>query len=313
MSVRDNRTVLKLDSLQTFVAAAEAGSISEAARRLQISKSVASERLADLERNIGGTLIRRSTRKLTLTEDGVAFLERAKRILREVSEASAEISERDGALVGPLRISVPVGFGILHLSAALNSFIKRNPRIELSLDLNDRFVGATDGFDAIIRHGPLPNKTWVTKRIAPSRRILVASPDYLRANGTPATVAELGQHRGIIYAPRGASDWRFRQAGRWTVVRPRAVMRVNNGIMMRDAAVAGLGIALLASFYFQAPPTFGKLSIVDVGAEAEAATVFIGYPADRRISKKVLALIAHLREVFGTPPYWERLGSANQP
>jgi DNA-binding transcriptional LysR family regulator len=298
--------VLKLDSLQTFVAAAEGGSISEAARRLQISKSVASERLAELERNVGTTLMRRSTRKLTLTEDGAALLARAKRILREVSEASAELSERGSALVGPLRISVPVGFGILHLAPALNSFLKRNPRIELSLDLNDRFVGATDGFDVIIRHGPSPHKAWLTKRIAPSSRVLVASPDYLRASGVPKNIAELEQHRGIIYSNRGASDWRFRQGGRWSVVRPRAIMRVNNGIMMRDAALEGLGIALLATFYFHELVTAGKLSVVDVGAEAEPATIFIGYPADRRVSTKVHALIAHLRAAFGTPPYWER-------
>jgi DNA-binding transcriptional LysR family regulator len=301
--------MLKLDSLQAFVAAAEGGSISEAARRLQISKSVASERVAELERNVGTTLLRRSTRKLTLTEDGTALLERARRILREVAEANAEISERRGALVGPLRVSVPVGFGILHLAPALNSFLKRNPRIELSLDLNDRFVGAADGFDAIIRHGPLPNKGWLTKRIAPSRRVLVASPDYLRMNGIPTTVAELQQHRGIIYSHRGASDWRFRQAGRWAVVRPRTIMRVNNGIMMRDAAVEGLGFALLATFYFYELLTSGKLCVVDVGAEAEPATIFIGYPTDRRVSAKVLALIAHLRTVFGAPPYWERWAS----
>ena len=298
--------MLKLDSLLAFVTTSEVGSISEAARRLQISKSVASARLADLERKVGATLVRRSTRKLTLTEDGIAFLERAKRILREVSEASAEVSERRGALVGPLRISVPASFGILHLSPALNSFLRRNPRIELSLDLNDRFVGATDGFDAIIRHGPLPNKGWLTRQIAPSRRALVASPDYLRTNGTPRTIADLERHRGIIYSHRGASDWRFRQSGRWSVVRPRTIMRVNNGIIMRDAALEGMGIALLATFLFHDLLVSGKLCIVDVGAKAEPATIFIGYPTDRRTSAKVLALIEHLGATFGSPPYWER-------
>ena len=298
--------MLKLDSLLTFVTTAEVGSLSGAARRLQISKSVASERLAELERNVGAALVHRSTRKLTLTEDGIAFLERAKRILREVVEASAEVSERRGALVGPLRISVPVSFGILHLSPALNSFLQRNPRIELSVELNDRFVGATDGFDAIIRHGPLPSKGWLAKRIAPSTRALVASPDYLKANGMPKSLSDLERHRGIIYSKRGSSDWRFRHSGRWSVVHPRTLMRVNNGIVMRDAALEGLGIALLARFIFHDLLISGKLCVVDVGAEAEAATIFIGYPTDRRVSAKVLALMAHLRTTFGTPPYWER-------
>src|SRR5271156_4787558 len=132
--------MLKLESIVAFVTVAEAGSISEAARRLQISKSVASERLAELERSLGATLVHRTTRKLSLTEDGTAFLERAKRILREVADATAEVSERRGELAGPLRISAPVSFGILHLAPALNSFLSQNPRIELSVDLDDRFV-----------------------------------------------------------------------------------------------------------------------------------------------------------------------------
>jgi len=298
--------MLTLDSLVAFVTTAAAGSISEAARRLQLSKSVASERLAELERSVGTTLLHRSTRKLTLTEDGIAFLERAKRILREVSEATLEVSERRGELVGPLRISVPVSFGILHLAPALNSFLKQNPRIELSLDLDDRFVGAADGFDAIIRHGPIPNNGLVVKRFALSKRMLVASSEYLTENGTPETIDDLGRHRGIMYALRGASDWRFRRSGRWSVVRPATIMRVNNGIIMRDAAVEGLGIALLSTFLVQDLATSKQLQVVDIGAEAEPATIFIAYPSGRRVSAKVLVLIAHLRATFGTPPYWER-------
>jgi len=199
-----------------------------------------------------------------------------------------------------------VSFGILHLAPALNSFLTQNPRIELSVDLDDRFVGAADGFDAIIRHGPLLDDGWIARRFAPGRRILVASPDYLKTNGTPRSVGDLGQHRGIIYSNRGASDWRFRQAGRWSVVRPRTIMRVNNGIMMRAAALAGLGVALLTTFIAYEFVQSGKLRLLDIGAEAESATIFIAYPNDRRVSAKVLALIAHLRAAFGTPPYWER-------
>jgi DNA-binding transcriptional LysR family regulator len=298
--------MLKLHSLLTFVATAETGSISEAARRLQISKSVASDRLAELERNVGATLIRRSTRKLVLTEAGITFVERAKRILREVADATAEISERRGELVGPLRISAPVSFGILHLGAALHAFQKQNPRIELSIDLNDRFVGAVDGFDAIIRHGPMPDNRWITKRIAPSRRMLVASPDYLKVNGPPRTVGDLEKHRGIIYSNRGVADWRFRQSGRWSLVRPAAALLINNGILMRDAAIGGLGIALLTTFIIHDAVRSGMLRVLNVDADAESATIFIAYPKEGRVSAKMLALTAHLREAFGTPPYWEQ-------
>jgi DNA-binding transcriptional LysR family regulator len=201
----------------------------------------------------------------------------------------------------------------LHLAPALNSFLKQNPRVELSLDLDDRFVGATDGFDAIIRHGPLPNNGWIAKRFAPSRRMLVASPDYLKKNGTPTTIADLERHRGIIYSNRGASDWRFRQSGRWTVVRPNTIIHVNNGIIMRAAALDGMGIALLSTFLFHDLCSSRELRIVDVGAEAEPAAIFIAYPNDRRVSAKVLALIAHLRATFGSPPYWDQYRSHRTP
>jgi len=297
--------MLKLESALVFVAVAEAGSISEAARRLQISKSVASDRLAELERGLGATLVHRTTRRLTLTEDGVAFHERAKRILREVNDAAAEISERRGDLAGPLRVSAPVSFGSLHLGPALYSFLRQNPRIELSLDLDDRFVGA-DGFDAVVRHGPTPAGSLVVKRLASSKRMLVASPAYLKKHGAPRSLAELERHRGIIFANRGAADWRFRQSGRWSSVRPASVMHVNNGIVMRDAAVEGLGIALLATFLVHDALAAKTLRVVDVGAEVEHATVFVAYPKDRRVSAKVLAMIAHLRAAFGSPPYWDR-------
>ncbi len=300
--------MLKLETALAFVAIAEAGSITGGARRLQISKSVASERLAELERSLGATLMHRTTRWLTLTEDGIAFYDRAKRILREVSDATSEISERRGELAGPLRLSAPVSFGIRHLGLAICSFLKQNPRIELTLDLDDRFVNVADGYDAIVRHGPVPDNGLIVKRLAPSKRMLVASPAYLKKNGAPKSIADLEGHSGIIYSLRGASDWRFKHAGRWKAAHPAKIFRVNNGIVMRDAAIEGFGIALLASFMVHDALASKKLRALDVGAEAEHATIFIAFPKDRNVSAKVAALVAHLRAAFGTPPYWDRVG-----
>jgi DNA-binding transcriptional LysR family regulator len=146
--------MMKLDGIAAFVATAEAGSISAAARRLGNAKSVVSERLAELERSLGTRLIQRTTRKLSLTEDGHTFLARAQRILFEASEAAAEMAERRGTLVGPLRISAPVGFGVLHLGPAIYRFLAAHPGIDLALELDDGFVdAAADGFDAVLRHG----------------------------------------------------------------------------------------------------------------------------------------------------------------
>lgn len=298
--------MMKLDAVLAFVAIAEAGSISAAGRRLELSKSVISQRLTDLEGTLGAKLLHRTSRRMTLTQDGERFLERARRILREAEDAAAELGDRRDELVGPLRIATPVSFGLLHLGAAINGFLARHPRIELTLDLDDRLVNVVaDGYDAIIRHGPVVDAQVIVRRLALSRRCLVAAPAYLRKHGAPTTVAELQRHRGILYSYR-AADWRFRSARRDVLVRPdAAVMRVNNGILMRDAAVAGLGIALLPTYFIQAELAAGKLVVVDVGAEPERATLYLAYPSERRDSRKLRALTDWLRTAFGNPPYWD--------
>jgi DNA-binding transcriptional LysR family regulator len=172
---------MKFESVGAFVAVAEVGSVSAAARQLALSKSVVSERLADLERSLGAQLVQRTTRKLALTEDGVAFLVRARRILSEAEDARAELAERHGELAGSLRISAPVSFGTLHLGRAIFPFLQANPRIQLTLDLDDRFVNVVgDGYDAVVRHARIPDARVVVKKLGASRRYLVASPEYLR-------------------------------------------------------------------------------------------------------------------------------------
>src|SRR5690242_3480520 len=168
---------MKLDGIAAFVAVAETGSITSAARRLRLSKSVVSERLAELERSLDARLVRRTTRKLSLTEDGAAFQERAGRILREVEAAAADLAERRGRLAGPLRLSAPVTFGRLHLGPALYPFLETHPRIALTLELDDRRIdAAAGGFDAVVRHGALGDSRLVAWSLAPSRRVLVAAP-----------------------------------------------------------------------------------------------------------------------------------------
>ena len=298
--------MIKLEAIAAFVSVAEAGSISEAARRGGFAKSVISERVSDLERTLGARLLQRTTRKQSLTEDGLGFLERARRILREVADASAEIAERRGTLAGPLRLSAPVSFGALHFGPALYSFLAANPAIDLHLDLDDRFVDAAgDGYDAVLRHGPLRDNRLIAKRLASSRRLLIASPDYLASFGVPNSLEELGTHRAILYANREA-DWRFRGPAGETVIRPRAALRVNNGIIMRDAAVAGLGIALLPTFLIHEHVNQGRLREVDVGLPAEGADLYLVYPSNRSPSAKVIALAACLRDAFGDPPYWDQ-------
>ena len=298
--------MMKLDGIATFVAVAEAGSISEAARRLRLSKSVVSDRLVELERSLGVRLVHRSTRKLSLTEDGVTFRERASRIAHEVEEAMAEMAQRSGALVGPLHISAPVTFGRMHLGPAVYPFLAQHPGIELTLDLDDRRVDVSaEGYDAVVRHGPLLDSRLVAWRLAPSRRILVASPDYLTRHGTPGAAGDLEGHRGIFYTNRGIDDWRFPGSAGATIVRARVALRVNNGDMMRDAVLSGIGIALMPTFIVGSDIASGRLQAIDVGLQSAPEFIYVAHLEGRRPSAKLRAFAECLREAFGEPPYWE--------
>lgn len=298
--------MMKLDGITSFVAVAESGSISEAARRLRLSKSVVSERLAELERSLGASLLHRTTRKLTLTEDGTAFLERAHRIVQEIEAATSDMAERRGTISGPLRISAPVTFGRMHLGPALYPFLAEHPDLQLTLDLDDRRVdAAADGYDAVVRNGPIADSRLMAWRLAPSRRVLVASPAYLRDNGKPASIEDLEQHRGIFYTNRGVADWRFPSIGGTVIVRGKMGFGLNNGDMLRDAAIAGLGIALIPMFIVGAEVAAGKLETIDIGVQPELEYIHIAHPDGRRPSVKLRALADHLRAAFGSPPYWD--------
>lgn len=297
--------MVRLDGITSFVAIAKAGSISAAARHLHLSKSVVSERLADLERDLGSHLFHRTTRRLSLTEDGMAFLERAERIVREIDDAAAELAERRGQLTGPMRISAPVTFGRMHLGPALYPFLAEHPDISLTLELDDRRVdAAADGFDAVVRHGALEDSRLVAWQIAQSQRVMVASPEYLARYGEPGSLKDLAKHRAIYYLNRGVADWRFHAAeGGFT--RPVAALRVNNGDVMRDAALAGLGLTLLPSFIVGQDIAAGSLVVLDVGSTVEPESIYVAHPEGQRASAKLRAMVVSIRKAFGDPPYWD--------
>ena len=298
--------MIRIEGIAAFVATVEQGSISGAARQLRLSKSVVSERLAELERSLGSALLHRSTRKLGLTEDGIAFLPRAQRITRDVAEAAADIAERRGTLAGPLRIAAPVTFGHMHLGPALYPFLKAHPEIQLTLDLDDRRIDvASSGHDAIIRQGVIDDTRLVVWKLAKSRRLLVASATYLAEHGTPQNLADLRDHRGIFYTNRGASDWHFRTEGGPVTIQASQALGVNNGDMIRDAAAAGLGIAMLPAFIAGPAIKAGQLVAIPLDVAPDEEWVYMAHSQGRDPSAKLRALRDHLKQVFGDPPYWE--------
>lgn len=301
--------MLRLDGIAAFVAVVEGGSISEAARGLRLSKSVVSDRLAELERTLGADLLHRTTRRIELTEDGSAFLERARRILEEVSGAAADLDERRGTLSGPLRIAGPVTFGRRYLGPALISFLQANPAVNLTLDLDDRRVDVgSSGYDAIIRNGPIVDSRLIAWKLAESRRLLVAAPSYLARHGTPRDLTDLARHKGIFYTNRGVADWRFDTANGPVTVRADLSLGVNNGDVMCEAAIAGLGLALMPAFIACPAVRTGDLVEVCLNHAPEPDFLYMAHWQGRTPSLKLRRLHEHLRESFGSPPVWEREG-----
>jgi DNA-binding transcriptional LysR family regulator len=298
--------MIRIEGIAAFVATVEQGSISGAARQLRLSKSVVSERLAELERSLGSALLHRTTRKLSLTEDGTAFLPRAQRITRDVTEAAADIAERRGTLAGPLRIAAPVTFGHMHLGPALYPFLKSHPEIQLTLDLDDRRIDvASSGHDAIIRQGIIDDTRLVVWKLAKSRRILVAAATYLTEYGMPTCFEDLRDHRGIFYTNRGASDWHFRTRNGPVAIQAKQALGVNNGDMIRDAVAAGLGIAMLPVFIAGPAIKAGKLVAIPLDIAPDEEWIYMAHSQGRDPSAKLRALRDHLKAAFGDPPYWE--------
>lgn len=300
--------MIRIEGIAAFVATVEHGSISGAARQLRLSKSVVSERLAELERSLGSALLHRTTRRLSLTEDGTAFLPRAQRITRDVTEAAADIAERRGTFAGPLRIAAPVTFGHMHVGPALYPFLKEHPEIQLTLDLDDRRIDvASSGHDAIIRQGVIDDTRLVVSKLAKSRRILTASAAYLAEHGTPTCFEDLRKHRGIFYTNRGASDWHFRTDDGPVTIQAKQALGVNNGDMIRDAVAAGLGIAMLPAFIAGPAIKAGKLVAIPLAIAPDEEWIYMAHSQGRDPSAKLRALRDHLKVAFGDPPYWEAL------
>jgi DNA-binding transcriptional LysR family regulator len=296
---------MKLDGVSAFVTVVNTGSISEAARHMRLSKSAVSERLSELERALDANLIQRNSRQLALTEDGAAFLERAKRIVAEAEEAAQDLARRRGEVAGPLRIACPRGLADTHMAAAIFSFMERYPDITATVDADDRMVDAAGGFDAIVRIAGAELPKLAQQTITISRRYLVAAPSYLARFGKPATIEDLTQHKAIHYMERNPDDWNFRVGNDLVVARVEPRLRVSSCYAMRDAAIAGLGIASLPTFHCADGVKSGALEILDVGADDDITPITLAYQNGVRPSAKLTALIDHLKRAFGNPPYWD--------
>lgn len=299
----------RFGDMQTFVRVVETGSISAAAEHLGIAKSAVSRRLSDLEARLGVQLLRRTTRRLNLTDTGRSFYARSLQILADVDEAETAVSQAHGTLRGRLRVAAPLSFGLLHLGPAITDFMQLHPQVIFDLDFNDRQVDLlAEEIDVAVRIARLEDSSLVARRIWTSRLVLCASPAYLATHGAPTLPVDLAAHQGMFYSHSSDANviTLLDAAGGEHRVQMRERLRANNGDFMRQAALAGQGVLLTPSFIVHEALRSGELVELLDGYRAPPLHAYAVYPQTRHLSQRVRAFVDFLAERFAGVPYWDR-------
>jgi DNA-binding transcriptional LysR family regulator len=301
------RSSTDLLDVLAFVRVAETGAFARAAERMGMSKSILSRRVARLEQQLGAKLLTRTASGAQPTVIGEAYYARAANILVELEAAREVVADAVTQIAGPIRIAGPLSFGTLHLAPALAEFAKTHPKVELDISFEDRTVDlVAGGFDLAVRLGTLEDSSLIARRIAPMRRVVLASPSYLDARGRPEHPRDLNHHDLLIYANAGrAEQWRFRTEKGWEQVRIRPRLRTDNGDMLRAAAVAGLGVCILPSFIAAPAIESGEGEVLLRDYPLEEGAVHVVMPPGRATTARVRALVDFLAARFGPEPDWD--------
>ena len=279
----------------------ERGSFTLAADELAISRAAASKYVSRLEERLGARLLHRTTRRLSLTEAGATLFEASRGALERIDEAEGEIARFQSAPRGRLRVSAPMSFGILHLGPALWEFASAHPEVSLDVTLDDRFVSlVAEGVDVAVRIGALTDSTLVARRLAMTQPLVCASPEYLARMGEPESPEELAGHDCLLYSYLSSANvWRFTGPGKREI--PVAVtgsIRINNGMVLAEAAVAGRGVAMLPAFYVSGHLKEGRLRRILARYALPELGIYAVYPQRAHVPPKVRAFVDFLAQRF---------------
>jgi DNA-binding transcriptional LysR family regulator len=297
------------EELRTFVEVADAGGVSQAARRLGVSKSIVSRRLLRLETELGVHLLARTTRGAVLTEAGATFRDYAARVSAEIDVAMETILP-EGDLRGRLRISAPLTYGPTHIAPILAEMARRHPRLNIQTCYTDRFVDlVAEGYDCAIRIGYLQDSTLVARRVAPILGKLVASPDYIAAHGAPETPDEIAHHEALM---QGTEAWQFMDGEKVISVRPQGRFKADNGVALVAAAVAGLGLAWLPDDFTDEHVASGALVPIMTRYPPPAAGVYVVRPPGQHPARKIRILAELLIEYCDHPNPMTALAQARK-
>ncbi|MFK8069213.1 MAG: LysR family transcriptional regulator [Gammaproteobacteria bacterium] len=297
----------KLVSMKVFARVAKLGGFSVAASDLGISKAMASKHITALENTLGVRLLNRTTRKISLTEVGAAYRERVNVILAEIEETELSVSHLNTQPTGTLKMMAPTSFGAFHLSRAAADFMEEYPDISVELILTDREADlAEEGLDLSINVGELSDSSLIARKIASTRMVVCASPDYLAENGIPKIPEELVEHKCLLFTPRFPSnEWQFRRGGEDFSIKVSGCMKSNVGDTLRVGGIKGLGIIQQPTYMIGQDIKLGRLKVILEEYEPAQRPIHVMYLHRRHLSAKVRMFVEFLIDRFQPIPYWD--------
>lgn len=291
----------RLTEMEAFATVVDQGGFTDAARKMGISKSGVSKHVSALEARLGARLLNRTTRRVSPTDIGLAYYDRARRVLNDAGEADSLVASMQSAPAGILRLAVPTDFGATHLSPILGEFLNRYPDVSVNMVLKNRYVELiSEGFDLAIRMGDMDDSSLRARKICEATQRLIAAPSYLAQHGRPERIDDLNDHRLLYYSNNAASSvWKITApSGEVRQVRSSSWFSINDGQSLLNAAVTGLGIAYLPSFLYAQAMKSGLVEDVMPELPRDVQSLYAVYPSGRYTQPKVRALIDFLVEKF---------------
>jgi DNA-binding transcriptional LysR family regulator len=293
--------------ISTFAEVATRGSLSAAARAEGVAPAMIGRRLDALEERLDVKLLQRTTRKIALTIEGAAFLEDCQRILAELEEAETSVSERSAKASGQLTISAPAGFGRQHVAPLIPNFLAEHKEVKLTLNLNDRVVDLIgEGVDVAIRIAALTDSNLIGVKLADNKRVVVASPDYIKRHGRPVSLDDLHHHNCLTFSSDGSQrGWTFRENGKNVLRKVEGNMVCNDGAVLHDWALSGKGLAWRSMWEVGTEIEAGKLVTVLDEFNAPGNDIYAIFAQRRHLPLRIRAFVDFLRASYCKPNYWQ--------
>lgn len=293
----------RLSEMEAFISVVDRGGFTDAADKLGVSKSAVSKHVAALEARLGVRLLNRTTRRVSPTEIGLTYYDRARGVLNDAQAADEIVTAMQSSPRGNLNVSVPVSFGVRFMSPAVAAFLRHYPDVSVNMNLDDRFVDVVaEGYDVAIRIGQLVDSSLMARRLASTTAVVLASPEYLKAHGTPERIEDLSEHRLLHYSIQATSNyWRLTtKTGEERQIRIGGALAANNGDVLLSGAVEGIGIAMLPDFFLTDELETGRLVRLFPDFPQTEFGIHVVYPPGLYVQPKTRAFIDFLAEYFKT-------------